>query len=76
MPALSDSIDEDGPLIHVALGPTMLLAVVFGVLAGYAGLLISYFANLPSGPAIVVIGAAIYGLSLMAGSHASRSAGN
>jgi ABC-type Mn2+/Zn2+ transport system permease subunit len=33
--------------------------------ADYAGLLISYYANLPSGPAIVLAGGAMYGLSII-----------
>jgi ABC-type Mn2+/Zn2+ transport system permease subunit len=35
--------------------------------AALAGLLISYYANLPSGPAIVMGAALIYGISLAAG---------
>jgi ABC-type Mn2+/Zn2+ transport system permease subunit len=33
--------------------------------ADYAGLLTSYYANVPSGPAIVLAGGIIYGLSLI-----------
>jgi zinc/manganese transport system permease protein len=47
------------------IGPCIGLAIVIGLVADYAGLLISYYGNLPSGPAIVVAGAAIYGVSLM-----------
>jgi zinc/manganese transport system permease protein len=43
----------------------MALSIVFGIAADYAGLLISYYANLPSGPAIVLAGCAIYGLSVL-----------
>jgi zinc/manganese transport system permease protein len=46
--------------------PMIALATVFGMAASLAGLLISYYANLPSGPAIVVGGGAIYGMSLLA----------
>jgi zinc/manganese transport system permease protein len=42
------------------------LATVFGMAAALAGLLISYYANLPSGPAIVIGAGAIYGVSLLA----------
>jgi zinc/manganese transport system permease protein len=41
------------------------LSVAFGIAADYAGLLVSYYANLPSGPAIVLAGGTIYGLSLL-----------
>jgi zinc/manganese transport system permease protein len=34
--------------------------------AAFAGLLISYYANLPSGPAIVMGAGLIYGISLLA----------
>lgn len=43
---------------------TMALSVGLGIVSDYAGLLISYYANLPSGPAIVLAGGTIYGLSL------------
>ena len=55
------------------------LSVAFGITADYAGLLVSYHANLPSGPAIVLAGGTIYGLSLLiaapiaAGRHFLRS---
>jgi zinc/manganese transport system permease protein len=46
--------------------PMIALATVIGMAASLAGLLISYYANLPSGPAIVMGGGAIYGMSLLA----------
>jgi zinc/manganese transport system permease protein len=48
--------------------PGMMIAVAssFGMLASYAGLLLSYHRNLPSGPAIVMVAGAIYGVSLLA----------
>jgi zinc/manganese transport system permease protein len=46
--------------------PTVALATIFGMAAALAGLLISYYANLPSGPAIVMGAGVIYGLSLLA----------
>jgi zinc/manganese transport system permease protein len=42
------------------------LATAFGMAAALAGLLISYYANLPSGPAIVIGAGVIYGVSLPA----------
>ena len=44
--------------------PMMALATVIGVAANLAGLLISYHANLPSGPAIVLSAGVLYGISL------------
>jgi zinc/manganese transport system permease protein len=41
------------------------LAVAFGLAASVAGLLVSYHANLPSGPAIVLAGALLLGISLV-----------
>jgi len=46
--------------------PTIALNVVFGLAADYAGLLASFYGNLPSGPAIVLSGGVIYGMSLIA----------
>jgi zinc/manganese transport system permease protein len=46
--------------------PTVALATIFGMAAALAGLLISYYANLPSGPAIVMGAGVIYGMSLLA----------
>ncbi len=43
------------------------LAVVFGVLASAAGLLVSYHASIASGPAIILSAGLIYILSLFAG---------
>ena len=45
--------------------PMIVLATVFGIAAALAGLLISYYANLPSGPAIVMGAGVIYGGSLL-----------
>jgi len=47
------------------------LTVAFGFLADYAGLLLSYYANLPSGPAIVLFAGIIYGLSVIAADQLS-----
>jgi zinc/manganese transport system permease protein len=50
--------------------PTIALTVAIGMLADYAGLLASYYANLPSGPAIVVALGIIYGISLIGAGRA------
>src|SRR5262249_43224700 len=42
------------------------LGVAIGMAADYAGLLMSYYANLPSGPAVVLSGGAMSGLSATA----------
>ena len=47
-------------------GVMIALATALGMLSGYAGLLISYHAALPSGPAIVLAAGSLYGLSLLA----------
>src|SRR5271156_2203598 len=43
------------------------VAVVSAVVSGYAGLLVSYHADLPSGPAIILVAGALYALSVMVG---------
>jgi zinc/manganese transport system permease protein len=45
--------------------PAIALSIAVGMAADYAGLLTSYYGNLPSGPAIVLAGGIIYGLSLV-----------
>jgi zinc/manganese transport system permease protein len=45
--------------------PTIALTIAIGMLADYAGLLASYYANLPSGPAIVLALGIVYGISLI-----------
>jgi zinc/manganese transport system permease protein len=47
-------------------GLMIALASALGMLSSYAGLLLSYHRNLPSGPAIVMAAGAIYGVSLLA----------
>lgn len=44
----------------------IVLAALFGAAASVAGLLVSFHRNVPSGPAIVLAGGAIYGVSLFA----------
>jgi zinc/manganese transport system permease protein len=55
------------------IGPSMMLAVVVGIVAGYAGLLISFFANLPSGPAIVLAAGGLYVASALAVRYRSHA---
>jgi zinc/manganese transport system permease protein len=43
------------------------VAIVIAAISGYAGLLISYHADLPSGPAIILAAGAFYALSVVAG---------
>jgi zinc/manganese transport system permease protein len=45
---------------------SMALATGFGLTASVAGLLLSYHGNLPSGPAIVLAGGVLFGVSLVA----------
>jgi zinc/manganese transport system permease protein len=42
-------------------------AVGAAAVSGYAGLLVSYHANLPSGPAIILVAGALYLLSVLLG---------
>ncbi|MBV9247789.1 MAG: metal ABC transporter permease, partial [Acetobacteraceae bacterium] len=44
---------------------SMMLSAMFGVAASVAGLLVSYYGNVPSGPAIVLAGGLLFGVSLM-----------
>jgi zinc/manganese transport system permease protein len=46
--------------------PMIALATVIGMVAALAGLLVSYYATMPSGPAIVMGSGMIYGMSLLA----------
>jgi zinc/manganese transport system permease protein len=43
------------------------VAIVGAAICGYAGLLVSYHANLPSGPAIILVAGALYALSVVFG---------
>ncbi len=56
-----------------ALHIQVALAGLFGVLASVAGLLASFHLNLPSGPAIVLAGGALYGFSLLAAPLSRRA---
>jgi zinc/manganese transport system permease protein len=44
---------------------------LFALLSGACGLLLSYHANLPSGPAIVLLAGGLYAASLLVGRHDS-----
>ena len=48
---------------------TSMIAVAIGsaVLSGYVGLLVSYHANLPSGPAIILVAGVLYAVSVLIG---------
>jgi zinc/manganese transport system permease protein len=43
------------------------VAVTSAAVSGYAGLLFSYHADLPSGPAVILVAGALYALSVLAG---------
>src|SRR4029450_11019982 len=47
------------------IGPLVCLSIGFGMAAGYAGLLVSYHFNLPSGPAIACAAALVYAVSAL-----------
>jgi ABC-type Zn uptake system ZnuABC Zn-binding protein ZnuA/ABC-type Mn2+/Zn2+ transport system permease subunit len=51
---------------NLGVAASIMLAMAFGAIASLAGLLISYHANLPSGPAIVLAAALLFGASLLA----------
>ncbi|VFU10221.1 Zinc ABC transporter permease [Methylocella tundrae] len=54
-------------LIAKDIGSMIALAAAQGVLASYAGLIISFYAGLPSGPLIILIAGALYLLALAFG---------
>lgn len=45
----------------------LLIAALTGIVSGYAGLLISYHAGVPSGPAVILVAGALYAVSLAFG---------
>jgi zinc/manganese transport system permease protein len=59
---------------RLGVAASMGLATGFGMAASFVGLLASYHANLPSGPAIVLAGGVLFGVSLIAASLARRVA--
>jgi len=50
----------------LGVAASMALATGLGLAASVAGLLVSYHANLPSGPAIVLAAGLLFGISLAA----------
>lgn len=50
---------------------TTLAAVIIAMLAGYSGLLLSFHANLPSGPSIILTAGLCYVFSVIFGRHGS-----
>ena len=58
----------------LGVAASMALAIAFGLMASIAGLLVSYHGNLPSGPAIVLAGGLLFGVSLVATSCLRRLA--
>lgn len=58
----------------LGVAASMALATGFGLAAALAGLLVSYHANLPSGPAIVLAAGLLFGLSLTASTVSRRVA--
>jgi zinc/manganese transport system permease protein len=46
----------------------MMIAVVSAMLSGYAGLVLSFHSKVPSGPAIILVAAALYVVSVLFGS--------
>ncbi len=45
----------------------IVIAAVSGIASGYAGLLVSYYSEVPSGPAIILVAGVLYVLSLLFG---------
>ncbi|MGE0564880.1 MAG: metal ABC transporter permease [Pseudolabrys sp.] len=45
----------------------IVIAVICAAVSGYAGLLISYYASLPSGPAIILFAGGLYAVSVIVG---------
>ena len=52
-----------------SIGPMMALAAGLAMMAGSAGLLVSYHAGLPAGPAIILMAGLLYFVSLLLGSR-------
>ncbi len=51
------------------LGRMMVIAAAIALMSGYCGLLISFYANLPSGPSIVLAAGTVHLLSLIVGTE-------
>ena len=52
----------------------MLIAIVFGIVASIAGLLVSYHAAVPASPAIILAAGSLYLVSVLVGRHGSVGA--
>lgn len=52
-----------------SMGGILMIAAIIAVLCGYIGLLLSFFIDLPSGPAIILCCGLVYILSLFVGSE-------
>lgn len=53
----------------ISIGRMIALAVVLAAAASLCGLLVSYHADLPSGPSVILAAGAVYVISLLAGSN-------
>ena len=51
------------------IGPMLVFSAAAAFLCGYVGLLVSYHANLPSGPSIILTAGALYVFSVAFGRH-------
>lgn len=56
------------------VGPMCLLAIAIGIFSCVSGLLLSYHASLPSGPAIILSAGAVYLLSIFVGTRGAFAA--
>ena len=45
----------------------IIIATASGVISGYAGLLLSFYASAPSGPAIILVAGGLYAISILVG---------
>jgi zinc/manganese transport system permease protein len=53
----------------ISIGRMIALAVLLAAAASLCGLLVSYHADLPSGPSVILAAGAVYVISLLAGSN-------
>lgn len=60
-------------LLTRAFGRTLALAAAVGVLASVAGLYVSYYVRIPSGAAIVLVDAGLFGVAAAASAAAARA---
>ena len=57
--------------VDLALAQTAAFGTCIAMLAGYTGLLLSFYANLPSGPSIILTAGLCYAFSVVFGWHGS-----